>query len=320
MSKKYTLSLVLCLALAGCGGEESSSTATQVVAKVNGSEISVHQLNASMDSRRVNSEAALEQAKQAALKKLIDQQLAYDKAIEQGLERNPDVVMAIELAKREIISRAYMKQVVSGLSQPTPEEIHSYYEENPALFSERRIYSLQEVAVEPNDEMIDALEGFVAKAGSMDEVVEWLRERDLKFRTNAANRAAEQIGMDMLLKVAKLDAGDMAVFRGPKNHLVVKVAVTRDAPVSEDAARGRIAQFLHNLRVQKTLSDELTRLKSSSDIQYLGEFANLSGQTFVDSSSQSSTQIQASGSQVTTDSVLGETSELNIQKGLQGLQ
>src|SRR5262249_40178575 len=133
--------------LAGCGGKKDRP-ATQTAARVNKEEITVHQINYVLSQQRgLPPEQAASAAKQV-LDTLIDQELALQKASEQKVDRDPRVAQQIEAARREIIARAYMEKIGSGAPRPTPEEIHKYYEQHPALFKERRVYTLQEITIE----------------------------------------------------------------------------------------------------------------------------------------------------------------------------
>lgn len=302
--------MLISLLLLGCGKEESAPVSSQVVAKVGGSEVSVHQLNSVLAKQKPTSPEAAERAKTQALKKLVDQQLAYNQSVASGLDRTPEVVMAIENAKREIIARAYFEQVVAGLSMPTADEIQKYYDDNPALFAERKVYSLQEIAVEPREEIRDALAKQVAAASDLDQVGKWLQDNDIVFRANAANRSAEQIGLTLLEKVAGMSDGEILMLEGPRNYLVVRLAASKPAPVTKETAQVRIARFLHNMKVQEVVAEEIERLKRSAQIEYLGEFAALANAAVGDTAGESL-------------SLAGEdNAELNdssLQKGLQGL-
>ena len=70
----------------------------------------------------------------------------------------------LEAARREILSRAYLEKVGEAASKPTADEVAKYYEASPALFKERRIYSLQEIAIEAKPEQIERLRAQLAKA------------------------------------------------------------------------------------------------------------------------------------------------------------
>ena len=56
------------------------------------------------------------------------------------------MVAAIEAAKREIIARAHLEQLLSTLPKVTDQEIKDYYASNKALFAERRIYNIEELS------------------------------------------------------------------------------------------------------------------------------------------------------------------------------
>lgn len=81
------IALVAAIGLVGCNDSDAKKPASQVAAKVNAQEISVHQLNFALS--RINAAALTpEQASKArreVLNKLIDQQLAVDQAVERSL-------------------------------------------------------------------------------------------------------------------------------------------------------------------------------------------------------------------------------------------
>ena len=144
----FPLLLVMFLAI-GCGKKEEAKAATQVAAKVNADEITVHQVNNVLArSPNVTPEIA-EKAKREILNRLIDQQLAKQQAIEKKLDRSPNVVQAIEAAKDEILARAYLEHVAGAQPRPTEEEIKKYYAEHPELFARRRVFNLEEILMQP---------------------------------------------------------------------------------------------------------------------------------------------------------------------------
>lgn len=271
--KLSCLAASVVIALSACGDGKEKKTATQVVAKVNGAEISVHQLNAVLAKAQGVPPEAAERVRQEILDKLIDQQLVYDQAVEKKLDRNPDVMMAVENAKREIVGRAYMEQIVAALPKPTDEEIRKYYADNPDLFARRRVYNLQEITVEPRKDILGELRQVVASSKSLEDVANWLKEKGVQFRGGAGTRSAEQIPLNALPRVAELKDGQMAVIDGDQNFLVVRVANSQAVPVDEATARPRIEQFLVNLRAQQAGADELKKLRTGAKIELQGDFA-----------------------------------------------
>src|SRR5207237_455166 len=125
------------LALVACA-QGAESPAGAVVARVNGGAISVEQLHAAL--------AASASATQA-LERAIDQELLVQRAIAEKIDRDPRVQRQLESNRRQLLAHAYLERAAYPQAHSTPEEIHSFYLLNPALFGERRIYSLRELDV-----------------------------------------------------------------------------------------------------------------------------------------------------------------------------
>jgi len=142
--------------LAGCN-KSKDKPATQTAAKVNKEEITVHQINFMLSQQRGLAPAQAASASRQVLERLIDQELTLQKASDQKLDRDPRVVQQIEAARRDIVSRAYLEKLSEGAPKPTPAEVEAYYQAHPALFSERRVYSLQEVNIEASPDQVEAL-------------------------------------------------------------------------------------------------------------------------------------------------------------------
>ena len=98
------LSLILAsvFVLAACGESDSGAgkSATQVAARVNAEELSVHQINAVLGRTPGLQPDQVEKASQAALERLIDQELLVQRAKDKKLDRDPRVMQAIEAARR----------------------------------------------------------------------------------------------------------------------------------------------------------------------------------------------------------------------------
>ena len=143
--------LAAAVLLVGCG-EKKEKGASQTAVKVNKDEITVHQINFVMQQQRNLRPEQADAASKQILERLIDQELAVQKADDHKLDRDPRVLQQMEAARREILARAYLEKVGEAAAKPTPEEIKQYYEEKPALFKDRRIYSIQEIAIEAKPE------------------------------------------------------------------------------------------------------------------------------------------------------------------------
>jgi EpsD family peptidyl-prolyl cis-trans isomerase len=271
-----TLSLALVGLLSACGGDSKDGEekkATQVAAKVNADEITVHQINFVLQQQRNLRPEQAEAASKQVLERLIDQQLALQKAEESKVDRDPRVMQQLEAARREVIARAYLEKVGEAAPKPTPEEIKKYYDEKPALFSQRRIYQIQEIGIEAPADRLPELREKLGAAKNINEFVEYLKASGLKFSGNQAVRAAEQLPLNSLDALSKMQDGQAMVVPTPAGAQVVVLAGSRMQPVTEEQARPAIEQFLVNERRRKLVEDDLKAMRAAAKIEYVGKFA-----------------------------------------------
>ena len=266
-----TLALVSVL-LAGCGGGRDKA-ATQTAVKVNRDEITVHQINFVLQQQRGLKPEQADAAGRQILERLIDQQLALQKADELKLDRDPRVVQQIEAAKREITARAYLEKLGEGAAKPSPEEIKKYYDDKPALFKERRVYSIQEIGIEAKPEQAPLLRSKLSAARNVEEFVEYLKANGFKFAGNQAVRGAEQLPLQSLDGFSRMKDGQTIFSPTPTGVQVIVLAGSRSQPVSEEQARPAIEQFLLNERKRKLIEDDTKASRAAAKIEYIGKFA-----------------------------------------------
>ena len=275
--KLVSFGLVVCALLAGCGqgsDAKKDKSASQTAAKVNKEEITVHQINYVLQQQRALKPEMVASASMQVLERLVDQELALQKAQEQKIDRDPRVVQQIEFARKEIISRAYIEKIGSGAPKPTPEEIKSYYESKPALFANRKIYSFQEVGIESSPENIEKLRDELKAARDINAFIEFLKANNYKFSARQYNRAAEQLPLAALDTISQAKDGQALFSLIPEGAQVMVLAGSRSQPVDEARAQPAIEQFLLNERKRKLVEDDLKALRASAKIEYVGDYAD----------------------------------------------
>lgn len=282
--------LLLLYAIAsGCGNSEDKAVTTQVAAKVNTTEITVYQVN-NVLAKTPNVTSAVEQrVKREILDSLIDQQLARQQAIENKLDRTPDVLKTLEAAKTEILARAYVAQISAAQPRPTPEEIKKYYNEHPALFAQRRVYSIEEISLPARESLAAALREQATRARSLQDIAAWLKTRSIQFTANSGMRASEQLPFEFLDKMLAMKDGEIQVFELRGGIQVIRVAASKPAPVNEAGATPRIHQFLLAQRSAEAVRKDMKEIKEKAKIEYVGEFA----MTTAEAEAKARTQVEA---------------------------
>ena len=298
--------------LSACGKSGGDKPpATQVAVKVNNDEISVHQINQALArAGRLAPEQAAVVGKQV-LEQLIDQQLLIQKSLEKKLDRDPDVLNALEASRRQILSQAYLeKSVAASLAKPAPAEIKSFYDMHPDLFAQRRIYRLQELTAALAPEQLANLRAIGAKTRNLNDIAAWLRDNNIRYSANAAVRAAEQLPLEALPQLAHMKDGDISVTAAPGGVTVTQVVASQSMPLSEKEAGPFIEQFLLNQKRSELAGGEMKLLRQSAKVEYMGDF----GKTAV---APPASAAQTKSAPPTTEQ---KSTASVIDKGVSGLQ
>ncbi|MFX9077455.1 hypothetical protein ABTN32_20565, partial [Acinetobacter baumannii] len=79
----------------------------------------IHQINGVLSRTPNLPQDRAQAAGKQILQSLIDQELLIQQAQEQKLDRDANVMQAIESAKREILARAYVERLGTSASKPS---------------------------------------------------------------------------------------------------------------------------------------------------------------------------------------------------------
>lgn len=276
--KKLYLPLLVVALMAGCGdkkdGTAEESKPTQVAAKVNGTELTVSQVNYALQ-RIPNLDK--DQSKAASLqviRNLVDQEVLAQKAQSEKLDRDPVVVQALDAARRQIMAEIYMTRKLGTPAEPTDAEVSDYFNKHPELFTKRKIYRLQELSIKAPKEKQEAIRKQLADSKTLNDFVAWLKDEKYPVQASQGVKPAEQLPQALLPKLAEMPDGQAMVVNTPEGLLVILLADSQVQPVTLEQAKPAITRLLQNEARQKAAKAELDKVKAEAKIEYVGEFAD----------------------------------------------
>src|SRR5271165_576732 len=137
------------VALAGChfpglGGGHKAPTG-QVVANVDGREVTLRELNAEMGTATYPDPKARKAAEQVALRNIVARIILADAARAQGLDKTPDFALQKQRAIDTVLAQALQQKLISTVPQPTKEEAQSYISAHPDIFLERKVFVVDQI-------------------------------------------------------------------------------------------------------------------------------------------------------------------------------
>ncbi|WP_242447301.1 EpsD family peptidyl-prolyl cis-trans isomerase [Nitrosomonas supralitoralis] len=259
--------LITVLTLTACDKEPKAKKSGQAIVSVNGSEITMLQLNDEI--RRTNIRAdQYEAASKQLLDSLIARQLIVDEAIRNKLDRTPEVMQARERANAQVIAQAYLQGIISKLAKPSKAEIADYFQEHPELFAQRKQFDLTTVRVATKD-ISEELRKIIDTAKTAEEVVIWLEKNKIHYSRSLATRSSADLPVQLASMLREKGKGTIFIINEQENSLLISVNSIKDNPVSEATAAPQIERFLINQRYKEATDAEIARLRALAKIEYL---------------------------------------------------
>lgn len=259
--------LIFAVVLSGCGDKSSDTKASQSLARVNGKEITVHQLNEELARANVQPEQK-EAATKQILQSLIDRQLLEQAALKAKIDRDPNVMQTIERAKAQLVAQAYLQARLVNIGKPDKAAVEDFYKQNPQLFSERKLVEMEQILIDSryiNDEFKSALGGFK----TLQEVAAWLDAKGIQYDRGEVARSVAELPPQISERLKDARKGQLFVIgMGPRTMLVLMDSV-KNSPVSLENATSQIEQMILNKKRQEVGESEIKRLRSEAKIEYL---------------------------------------------------
>lgn len=158
MLNKRLLLLAAPLALVACGDKSEAPTG-QVVATVNGEEITTTDLDSELNGATAPNAEGQKQLQRMALENIINRTILAQAAEEEGLAKGPEFAVIERKARQSALVELLQRNLGKSLPQPAAEEVDNFVQENPSLFANRRIFVVDQIVVpQVNQEIIKALQ------------------------------------------------------------------------------------------------------------------------------------------------------------------
>jgi EpsD family peptidyl-prolyl cis-trans isomerase len=263
-----------CLIVSACSSKTDAPKDTQVVAKVNDSELSVSQLNFYLQGVGNIPPDRLPAAKKEVLNRLVEQEAVVQEAMLKKLDRDPAIQQQLEAAKRDVLVKAHLQRIAAAVPAPDQPAIDKFFTEKAVLFEKRKLYRFSEITLPGRPVTWAEIEKALLPTKSIQEAAAVLKAKgiDLPIAQNV-NRGSEELPMDQIEKFLSLKDGEVVIYQRPPGIVVAQIMSSTDAPVDAAKAKPVIERFLVNKARGEAVQAEMKRIKDGMKVTYLGEFA-----------------------------------------------
>ncbi|MGX2029864.1 MULTISPECIES: EpsD family peptidyl-prolyl cis-trans isomerase [Methylocaldum] len=256
--------------LSACDSQFASDKTTQIVARVNGDDISVGQLDVLLSGSATRPDSEVGSIWEKSIDSLINQQLLSKQAIEKHLDRDPRVTLATAMAERQVLAQAYLDHIAQAVAKPDPAEISAFYKSHPQLFEKRKIYELQQISIPLTPENNKLIDSRLKQPVRFNALSKWLHEQNIPHTLQTVIRPAEHLPLEKLDEFDRLNKGDAVSFKAGDEFLVLQLLTVKEAPLDHDKATPLIESFLTNQRRITQINRELSRLRETATVEYFG--------------------------------------------------
>ena len=232
------LMLALMLGLAGCGEKKGAEAQPgKVAAKVNGEVINAQEVETELAKVGVTGSGQSQDAANLMLNAMVEQRLYVQKAKKDGLDRDAKVIQALQAAERQVLAQATLTKLTENAAKPGDAEISAYYDKHPELFSERRIYRLQEIMIQVSPENAGAVKARLGSGGNLNDLVGWLKSQNIPARGVQSVKSAEQLPLELAAKLHPLKDGQAITLEGPTHITILAVTGSQTQPIAREQAK-----------------------------------------------------------------------------------
>lgn len=260
--------------LAACGSEtKPAARYDEVVARVNGEEITVRQLNERLAQIGLPGEGDPGAARKQLLDNLIDEQLLVQKAIAGGLDRSLAIRNAIERARKQVLAQAAIDD--SGDPDVSEKEARAFYIANPDLFEKRKVYTFRRFLLE-SGKLHEAVKARLGSAKSGADVAAALKASGITYTQVTELRTAESLPAPILVRAARMAPGDILHFAEESRTVLLQLAGSVAEPVSLEAAIPSILEYLGAARRQQKADRLVKDLRRKAKVEYVTQTARSS--------------------------------------------
>lgn len=264
MASHWRLALVpaACLAITACklpwSAGSGKTPSGQVVATVDGKEITIRDLKAELKNVNAPSPQAMKSAEQQALQGIVNRKILADAALKQKLDQTPEFAQEKQRATEILLVQALQTKLVNAVPKPSAEEISRYIVDHPDIFSQRKIFVVDQIQMaRPTDpEIIKGLQPLK----TLEQVQAYLADKKIPYKRDSGNLDAVGADPRLIDAIIKLPANEVFVIPSGNSLLVNQIRDTKVVPFSGPEASDYAGKVMVRTRTQEAVTRQLQQL------------------------------------------------------------
>jgi EpsD family peptidyl-prolyl cis-trans isomerase len=269
-----SVAAVALMSVSACHGQSGAALDKgQVVATVDGEEITVFELNAEMQAAPAPAGVDRKVLEQMALQRVIERKILAKIARDRGLEKNPAFLLQQRRASELILATMLRDQIASKIAQPNDSEIATYQTAHPEFFAQRKVFTVEQIIFPTPTNMAKFKE--IAPLKTLDQLAAKLTADGTQFRRGPGKIDSLQLPPDAVKKMGALPAGEMFVLPSQQGVTANVITETTIVPLTGTDARNAAINALKAERFAKAADSQFadTVKKAKDSVKYQPGYA-----------------------------------------------
>ena len=260
-----TIAVVASMTLGGCsqikklvGGKPSG----QVVATVNGAEITSLELRQEMGNFSSRDPKIVKLAQQQALQQIIMRRLLAQKAKADKLDKTADYTLQVRRGEETLLAQTYERKLAAASATPSRQDAQTFVASNAGRFAQRRILVVEQLITPPSPKITpDGLK----LLKTLEDVKSLLQQNNLPFQENVVSIDTLSADSRLIGQIDRLPPGE--VFVVPQNGALIfnRISSTRAVPFGGDAAVSYAMNTLRGQRAQDLVRKKLETIRKEAE-------------------------------------------------------
>lgn len=270
----------VCAGLAACQFPQigaAKAPVGQVVATVDGQEITLTGLNAELGGFATADPNVRAAAASATLRAIISRTILANAARAEGLDRTPEFAVERQKAIDAMLVQALASKIAAAVPPPSPEEAESYVDAHPDAFAQRKIYTVDQIrTAQPAD---PALLAALKPVNTLEDAEALLTQRKIEFHRVTTDLDALTLDAKTSDSIAKLPPNEVFVIPTNGSVLISQIKQARVQPFTGEPATRFAMRLIQDQRSREATLRELAAIvaRGASSVRYNRQFAPSAG-------------------------------------------
>jgi len=256
------------LALAACGDKAPQG---QVVATVNGEEITAQEVNAEAQALNLPANANREAVLPQILQRVLDRKLLVGVARERKMDKSPDFLIQRRRAEETVLATMLARQINEGVAPPSRAEVDKFIADNPNMFANRRQFQLDQLRV-PYSGKLEDLDYF-KPAKTMDDIMRLLQERNIRPERGGTVLDSATAQPQVIAMMEKLAPGEPFIVPAGGSAVISVIRAERVSPLAGDQAVAAATQLVRAQKTDAALKQQVETARQTAKITYQDGYA-----------------------------------------------